>query len=47
MVNVREGHSARNVQATLVLLLEGDIGWGLVDADAKALKLGLDDSLVG
>lgn len=47
MIDVRQGHSASDVQATLVLLLECDVGRGLVDADAKALQFGLDDPLVG
>lgn len=47
MVDVRQRDGAGDVQAALVLLLEGDVGGLLVDADAEALELGLDDALVG
>lgn len=46
VVNVREGLGAGDVEAALVLLPEGDVGRLLVDADAEALELGLDDALV-
>ena len=47
MVDVGERDSAGDVEAALVLLLEGDVGGLLVDADAEALELRLDDALVG
>lgn len=47
MVDVRQRDGAGDVQAALVLLLEGDVGGLLVDPDAKALELSLDDALVG
>lgn len=43
---MRERHSVCDVEATLVLLLEGDVGWLLVDSDAEPFQLGLDDPLV-
>lgn len=43
---MRQGNSAGDVQTTLVLLFEGNIWRLFVDADAKALKLGLDYALV-
>ncbi|MBE3049327.1 hypothetical protein IMZ48_43875 [Candidatus Bathyarchaeota archaeon] len=41
------GDGAGDVEAALFLLLEGDVGGRLVDADAEALELRLDDALVG
>lgn len=41
-----QGHSACYVQAALILLLDGDVGWPLVDSDAKSLQFIFDDSLV-
>lgn len=46
VVNVRERLGAGDVEAALVLLPKGNVGRLLVDADAEALELGLDDSLV-
>lgn len=47
VVDVRQRDGAGDVEAALVLLLEGDVGGLLVDADAKALEFRLDDALVG
>lgn len=47
VVDVRQRDGAGDVEAALVLLLEGDVGGLLVDADAEALELRLDDALVG
>lgn len=46
VVNVRQGNSVGNVEAALVLLLEGDVGRRLVDADTESFQFGLDDALV-
>lgn len=46
VVDVRQRHGAGDVEAALVLLLERDVGGLLVDADAEALELRLDDALV-
>lgn len=46
MVDVRQRHTARDVQATLILLLEDDVGGLLVDSDSEALQLRLNNPLV-
>ena len=47
VVDVGLGDGAGDVEAALLLLLECDVGGRLVDADAEALELRLDDALVG
>lgn len=47
VVDVRKGLSTRDVQATLVLLPEGDIRRRLVDTDTEALQFSFNDSFVG
>ena len=46
VIDVRQGNGARDVEAALVLLPEGNVGRRLVDSDAEAFQLGLDDALV-
>lgn len=46
VVDVRKGLSARDVQATLVLLPKGDIRGRFVDTDTKALQFSFNHSLV-
>lgn len=46
MIDMGQGHGARDIEATLVLLLEGDVWWLLVDANSEALELRLDHPLV-
>jgi hypothetical protein len=50
--NIRVGHAVfaqhgLNVDAALLLLLEHNVGWALVDADAEAFQFVLDNALVG
>ncbi len=46
VIDVRQRYCARNVETTLVFLLEGNIRRRLVDADAKPFQFGLDDTFV-
>jgi len=46
VVDMGQRYRARDVEAALVLLLEGDVGRALVDADAEPFQLSLDDALV-
>lgn len=46
VTNVRQRHCARNVETTLVLLLEGNVWRRLVDADAETFQFGLDNTFV-
>jgi hypothetical protein len=47
VVNVRQRHGRCDVDATLLLLLEHNVGRALVDADAEAFQFVLDNALVG
>ena len=46
MINVGKWHGAGDVQAALILLLEGDIGRLLIYADSKTFQFRFNDSLV-
>lgn len=46
VVDVCKGLSARDVQATLVLLPKGDVRRRLVDTDTEALQFSFNDSFV-
>ena len=46
MRDVAQRNSASDGDTTLVLLLEGDIGWLLVDPNAKSFQFTLDDPFV-
>ena len=43
---MRQRHRVGHVDATLILLLERDIGWFFVESDAKSFQFGLDYSLM-
>lgn len=47
LVNVGQRYGVGDVDATLVLLLEDNVGRLLVDADTETLEFRLDDALVG
>ena len=47
VIYVGERNRVRDGQPALVFLLKDDVGRLLVDADAEAFQLSLDDSLVG
>jgi hypothetical protein len=47
VVDMREWNSRSDVDATLVLFLENNVRWALVDTDAETFQFVLDDTLVG
>ncbi|KAI6755050.1 hypothetical protein HG531_004156 [Fusarium graminearum] len=46
MVDMGQGHGAGDIEATLVLLPEGDVGWLLVDTNSEALEFRLNHPLI-
>jgi len=46
VIDVSQGHRVCDAYATLVLFLEMDIRWLLVDANAEAFQFSLNNALV-
>jgi hypothetical protein len=47
VIDMSKWDRVRNVQAALVLFLEGNVGWLFVDPDTKTFQLGFNDTLIG
>lgn len=46
LVDVCKGYSIRNRDTSLIFLADCDIGWPLIETDAKAFKFPFDDLFV-